>query len=242
MRLEVCVDSPAGLSAAVAGGADRIELCAALALGGLTPAPGLVTQAARCGVPVVAMIRPRPGDFVWTADDLAVMEADIAAMRASGLAGVVLGASRPDGRLDADALARLCRAAAGMETVLHRAFDLAPDVGEAVEVAVDLGFTRILTSGGAVRVHDGLDRLARVAGQAAGRIGILPGSGITAQNVAQLLAAVPVGQVHASCAGPVPTDGAAVAMGFAPKLRRETDVARVRALKAALAVCQSRGD
>ncbi len=241
MRLEVCVDSPAGLAAAVAGGADRVELCAALALGGLTPAAGLVAQAAACGVPVVAMIRPRPGDFVWSEGDLQAMEADIAAMRAAGLSGGVLGASKPDGRLDDVALARLCAAAAGMERVLHRAFDLVPDPGEAVEIAVARGFDRILTSGGAVRALDGLDRLAQVVRLAAGRIGILPGSGLTPDNVATLLAVVPVAEVHASCAGEVATGAQAVAMGFAPARRRETDAGQVRAMKAALAAVQSRG-
>ncbi|NCT12412.1 MAG: copper homeostasis protein CutC, partial [Rhodobacterales bacterium] len=177
---------------------------------------------------------------VWSEGDLAAMEADIAAMRAAGLAGVVLGASLPDGRLDGAALARLCTAAAGMERVLHRAFDLAPDVAQAVEVAVRLGFARILTSGGAVRAMDGRDRLALTLRLAAGRIGILPGSGITAENVAALLAAVPVAEVHASCAGEVATGAQAVAMGFAPALRRETDPGRVRAMKAALAAVQSR--
>ena len=98
--LEVCVDSAAGLDAAVAGGADRIELCSALDVGGLTPSAGLTRLAAGCGLPVFAMIRPRAGGFVFGAADVAVMQADIAAAREAGLAGVVLGASRPDGRLD----------------------------------------------------------------------------------------------------------------------------------------------
>jgi len=105
---------------------------------------------------------------------------------------------------------------------------------------VRLGFARILTSGGAVRAMDGRDRLALTLRLAAGRIGILPGSGITAENVAALLAAVPVAEVHASCAGEVATGAQAVAMGFAPALRRETDPGRVRAMKAALAAVQSR--
>ena len=128
VRIEVCVDSAASLSAAVAGGADRVELCAALALGGLTPSAGFMAQAAGYGVPVLAMIRPRAGDFVFSTDEVAQMLTDIAAARAAGLAGVVLGASLPDGRLDRDMLAQLMRAAKGMDCTLHRAFDLTPDL------------------------------------------------------------------------------------------------------------------
>ncbi|MGL6211569.1 MAG: copper homeostasis protein CutC, partial [Paracoccaceae bacterium] len=128
MILEVCVDTVAGLEAAVAGGADRIELCTGLALGGLTPSAGLMRHAAGCGVPVMAMIRPRAGDCVWSEAELLAMEADIAAAQAAGLAGAVLGASMPDGCLDRVALARLVQAAQGMDLTLHRCFDLVPDM------------------------------------------------------------------------------------------------------------------
>jgi copper homeostasis protein len=234
ITLEVCVDSPAGLAAAIAGGADRIELCAALELGGLTPSPGLIAMAAECGVPVVAMIRLRPGDFICDAGDLDAARRDIDAVRAAGLAGVVIGASRADGRLDEAALARLVRHAGGLDVVLHRAFDLAPDPSEALEAAIGLGIGRILTSGGATRAPDGLDRLAAICAQAGDRIAILPGSGITAANVGQLLARLPVREVHASCAGEVAQDAAHVALGFANATRKQTDAAVVRAMKAAL--------
>ena len=105
--LEVCVDDPEGLAEAVAGGADRIELCAALGIGGLTPTFGLMQVAARCGHPCYPMIRPRSGDFVFTAAEVDVMRADIRATRAAGLTGVVLGASRPDGTLDEETLSIL---------------------------------------------------------------------------------------------------------------------------------------
>ncbi len=107
--LEVCVDDAAGISAAAAGGADRIELCAALALGGLTPSAGLISLASECGLPCMAMIRPRAGDFVWSPAERRAMQAEIAAVRQAGLAGVVIGASLPDGRLDKDCLARADR-------------------------------------------------------------------------------------------------------------------------------------
>lgn len=231
--VEVCVDTAAGLAEAVAGGADRIELCAALALGGLTPSGGFMVQAAGCGVPVMAMIRPRAGDFVWSEAEVRQMEADIGAARMAGLAGVVLGASLPDGRLDGAALARLLRAAKGMDCTLHRCFDLVPDMAAALEEAIALGFRRILTSGGALRASDGADCIAAMVAQAQGRLSVMPGSGVTAENAPSLLA-LGVREVHASCATAVRQDGRAVEMGFAPASGRRTDAGLVRALKAAV--------
>ena len=154
--LEVCVDSAEGLAAAIGGGADRIELCSSLELGGLTPSFGLMRFAARQPLPVYAMIRPRAGDFVFDANELAIMRDDIAMARESGLAGVVLGASRSDGRLDADMLAELVGHSYGMGLTLHRAFDCAgPDFGDALDLAIGLGFERILTSGGAASAVGG---------------------------------------------------------------------------------------
>lgn len=112
---QVCVDTPQGLAAAVANGADRIELCSALSVGGLTPSRGLMQQAARLAAPfktpVVAMVRPRAGDFVFTEKEVNVMVADIRAAWEAGLAGVVVGVSRPDGALDEGALAALVKEA-----------------------------------------------------------------------------------------------------------------------------------
>src|SRR5262249_55198139 len=145
--LEVCVDSPQGLDAAIAGGADRIELCSALELGGLTPTPGLIGRAAQAPIPVYAMIRPRPGNFVFGPADIDAMLLEVETIRHAGLAGVVLGASNADGSLDRLTLEKLMDGSSGMGTTLHRAFDLVPDLEEAVTIAVGLGFERILTSG-----------------------------------------------------------------------------------------------
>lgn len=259
--LEVCVDSAEGLAEAVAGGADRIELCSGLELGGLTPSTGLMALAARCGVPVVAMIRPRAGDFAWSGTEVAMMEAEIAAVRAAGLAGVVLGASLPDGRLDVPVLRRLVAAALGAEgdrflqgnrdgarsgsepeferipraseLVLHRCIDLAPDMGAALEAAVELGFHRILTSGGEVTAEAGAARIAALVAQAAGRITVMPGSGVTPANAA-LLKGLGIGEIHASCSQSTPVVGRVVNMGFAPAVRRQTHADAVRALRRAL--------
>ncbi|KKB11932.1 copper homeostasis protein CutC [Devosia geojensis] len=229
--LEVCVADAESLDAAIAGGADRIELCSALELGGLAPSLGLMQRAASAPIPVYVMIRPRGGDFVFDEREAGIMLTDIEAARAAGLAGVVLGASRPDGALDRDLLARLVGAADGLGTTLHRAIDMAPDIDAALETAVSLGFERILTSGGARSAMDGLPALARLHDKAGSRISIMAGSGVRAGNVADLLAAVPLTEVHASCALPIAQNPAAVAFGFATPTRGITSTAQVRALR-----------
>lgn len=233
--LEICIDDPAGLQAALAGGADRIELCSALALGGLSPSPGLLAIAAGTPVPVHVMIRPRAGDFVYSQEELRAMEADIDAARAAGVAGIVLGATHPDGTLDAEILSRLASRAAGLELTLHRAFDLVPDFREAVDQAIGLGFNRILTSGGAPRAIDVLETLELILAHAAGRIGIMPGSGITAENAAIFLA-LGFTDLHASASRAlVVPQGKAAELGYVTRGMKQTDAALVAALKRAMA-------
>ncbi|UVC09989.1 copper homeostasis protein CutC [Rhizobium sp. TH2] len=234
--LEICVDDLAGLEAAVEGGADRIELCSALALGGLTPSAGLMEVAATFDIPCNAMIRPRAGDFVYSDEEVDIMLADIEAARRAGLAGVVLGASLADGRLDRMVLDVLVKAANGLDLTLHRAFDLVPKIPEAVEIAVKLGFSRILTSGGAKTAIEGIGGLKQAMDAASGRISIMPGSGISADNAAQFLD-LGVSEIHASCSSLVPAvEGRMVEFGFAPDTARHTDVAKVRALKQAMSL------
>ncbi len=236
--LEVCVDDAAGLNAAVAGGADRVELCSALSVGGLTPSAGLMAMAGGAGIPAVAMIRPRAGGFVFSDDDVATMFGDIAQARAAGLAGVVLGAAGPDGRLDTELLARLGEAAEGMELCLHRVFDLTPDPFEAVDSAVGLGFSRILTSGLAPSVPEGLETLRRIAGHARGRLSILPGGGITRDNVGDVVRAIGTREIHASCSRVVPGGHPdEERFGFAPAGgRRATDADLVAEMRRTLAL------
>ncbi|PLL14844.1 copper homeostasis protein CutC [Tabrizicola sp. TH137] len=231
--LEVCVEDATGLAAAIRGGAGRIELCSALALGGLTPSPGLMAEAARASVPVMAMIRPRAGGFLWSSEDLRQMKADIAAARSVGLAGVVLGASRPDGRLDEWMLSTLLAEAEGMDTTLHRCFDLTPDRAQALETAIALGFSRILTSGGAATAPEGVDSLAALMQLASRRITVMPGSGIRPETLSAL-AHLPLREIHASCSMPEPEAATISSLGFGPPERRVTSDAAVRALTAAL--------
>ena len=233
--LEVCVDSPQGLAAAIAGGANRIELCSALELGGLTPVAGLMKAAAAAPIPVYAMIRPHAGPFVFDAADEEAMMVDIDAVRAFGLAGVVIGANRKDGTLDLPLISRLKARAEGLGSTLHRAFDLVPDTDAALEQAIELGCERILTSGCVPKAIDGLETLSRLSRKAAGRISIMPGSGVRPGNVGEFLRAIGTREVHASCSSPVESiDPRAVAFGFEAAATNRTDTNVVRQMRAAI--------
>lgn len=227
------MDDALGLAEAVAGGADRVELCSALAVGGLTPSVGLMKIAAGCGVACYPMIRPRGGDFVYSSAEVAVMKADIQAARGLGLTGVVLGASMPDGRLDLGVLAVLVAEAEGLDLTFHRAIDLCPDAEEAVEQAVALGFRRILSSGGARTAVEGIERLALMMRVARARLVVMPGSDVSVDTL-PVLWALPLIEVHASCAVDLPVGGKALEFGFQTVADKRTDRKKVAELKAAL--------
>lgn len=228
--VEVCVDSAADLAVAAAAGADRVELCAALPLGGLTPGPGLIAAAAGADVPCHAMIRPRPGDFVFEGADLKACLDDIDAVRSAGLAGVVVGVARADSTLDVAALAALVEAAGPLEVTLHRVFDLVPDPFAALEQAVELGIARILTSGRQTAAEDGVALISELVRAASGRIQIMAGGGVSAGNAAVLMAAG-VDALHASCSIEAPLRQPVGRIGIAP--HGETNADKVAALLAA---------
>jgi copper homeostasis protein len=234
--LEVCVDTPEGLLAALRGGADRIELCAALGLSGLTPSAGLMRLAARQARASYAMVRPRAGDFCYSSMEFDVMRGDIDAVRAAGLPGAVLGASRPSGELDQEMLAKLIAHAIGLRLTLHRAFDLTPDPHAALEAAIDLGFERVLTSGGAKTAPLGAARLRELADQAGERIVVMAGGGVTAETIPALAAESGLGEFHGSFKGPLVMNERARALGFVNTTLDDTDetavAAAVRALRA----------
>ncbi|WP_298672895.1 copper homeostasis protein CutC [uncultured Sphingomonas sp.] len=233
--LEVCVDTPAGLLAAAENGADRIELCSALATGGLTPTAGLMALAAALSIPTRAMIRPRGGSFVFDAAECDVMLRDIDAARAAGLEGIVIGAMTRDGLLDHALLERLMRHAQGLKITLHRAVDLLADPVEAVDPAIALGMSTILTSGGARKAVDGVEVIAAMHERAHGGIEILAGSGVNAGNAQAILAATGISALHASCSRPVTaTDARLLDLGFETPGRFETDGALVAALRHAM--------
>ena len=185
--LEGCVDSYASAVAACRGGADRLELCANLAIGGTTPSTALFLQVRRdCPVPINVLIRPRFGDFLYSEMEIREMEETIRQFRQLGANGVVLGALTPEGALDEAVMARLMDAAEGLDVTLHRAFDMTRDPLEALEAAVRLGCRTILTSGQARDALAGAETLRAVRAQAAGRIDIMAGSGVRRNNIQEL--------------------------------------------------------
>ena len=233
--LEICVDDIAGVTAAVAGGADRIELCSALALGGLTPSVALAAHAAAVGIPVHAMVRPRSGDFIYDDQELAMMVNEIACLRMTGVAGIVVGVTLADGSPDPDALGRLRDAARDLQIVLHRAVDLAPDPVAAVRLAVELGYDHVLSSGGALTAPAGAPVLAAMAAEAGARLQVIAGGGVRADNVAALVAESGVGAIHASASIEAPwSDERIVRFGFATGSRKCTSIENVAALAMAV--------
>jgi len=233
--VEICVEDAAGVNAAKAGGADRIELCSALAIGGLTPSPALVVHAVASGLPVHAMVRPVQGDFVCDSGTLAWMIDEISYLRSLGVAGIVLGATLPDGTLDRDALAWLRDAAQGLQLVLHRAVDLAPDPLAAVDCAASLGYDHVLSSGGAASAMEGAATLATMVAEARGRLALIAGAGVRADNVAALTEVSGVDAVHSSASSSIGwRDPRIAGFGFAAGPRRITRTSLVRSLVEAL--------
>ncbi len=229
VRLEICVDAPASV-AAVAGIADRIELCSALDLGGLTPDIGLMEMAAKLGIETHVLIRPRSGDFQMSDDDLAAAVSSIRAANQLGLAGVVIGAES-DGALDRSALDLMIRASDGMHVTLHRVIDVVDDPIAALETAVDAGAGRILTSGGAVSAINGISGLNALHKAAAGRIEIMAGAGLTSRNLPELLARTEITSVHASCSSQKQLEPRYGQFGFG-EYARSIDLAEVTRIKA----------
>lgn len=233
--LEVCVDSPAGFNAAIKGGADRIELCSSLSVGGLTPSPGFMAFAAKAIKPSRAMIRPRVGSYVFSEDEIDVMRRDIDAARAAGLAGVVIGANLASGQLDEKTTARLAKHAEGLEMTLHRSVDLMSHPLDAVDTAIGLGFRTILTSGGELKAPDGVETVAAMVKRAGDRLEILGGSGLNPGNVVSFIKKTGVKAVHGSFSAPWPgINQNLVRFGFIGIDARETSLATVAQVRAAI--------
>lgn len=234
--LEICVDTVKGLTAAVQGGADRIELCAALALGGLSPSAGLLEAARSCPVPVHVMLRPRAGDFLFSEAEISGMLREIALIREAGFAGVVLGAGS-EGGPDLVALARLSAAADGLSRTLHRVVDLFEDRVGLLQSIRDLGFERVLTSGGRATAVEGIAEIRRMVEAAPAGLTVMPGSGVTPETVAGIVRGTGAREVHASAAQTEPASSRRlVDLGFAQETARVVTADNVRRLKQ---VCMS---
>ena len=199
MRIEICVDSVEGAMAAERGGADRVELCDNLLEGGTTPSAGCIKLArARLRIGLQVIIRPRGGDFLYTATEFEVMKEDIRTAKALGADGVVVGCLTSAGDIDAGRTRDLIDLARPMNVTFHRAFDMCRDPRRGLEDLVELGIDRVLTSGQEATCLEGQELLAELQRKAAGRIIILPGGGLTPRNIRRIVDATGVTEVHLS--------------------------------------------
>lgn len=194
---EIVCSTVADACAAEAGGADRIELCTGLAVGGLTPSLGLLEAVKEAThLPVMAMVRPRPSGFCYSQADLRVMASDAKILLRYGADGLVFGALREDGQVEDEMCRRIVEIAGGRQTVFHRAFDVTPDPFAALDTLLACAVTRILSSGQQPTAMEGAVLLRQLRDRSAGGIEILPGGGIRAHNVRELLAQTGCDQVH----------------------------------------------
>ena len=199
MLIEICVDSATGAFAAERGGADRVELCDNLLEGGTTPSAGSIKVARRrLKIGLQVIIRPRGGDFLYSDDELAVMCEDIRMAKDLGADGVVIGCLTAEGDIDRVSTGELIALARPLNVTFHRAFDMCRDPNEALEQLIELGANRVLTSGQEASCIEGLELIAALHKQAAGRIIVMPGGGLTTRNIGKFVATTAVGEVHLS--------------------------------------------
>lgn len=201
--LEVCVDSLASARAAKVGGADRLEFCSALAVGGLTPYADLLRQIkAEIDLPVRCLMRPRAGDFLYTKEEINLLCRQIETLRAAGADGFVIGALTPKGTLDLPAMRALLDACGGAPVTLHRCIDVSRNLAETYRTAAALGIDTVLTSGGAASCRDAVPQLAELLRLRDELYGpeVLIGAGVNAAVIDELRAALPGARAfHASC-------------------------------------------
>jgi copper homeostasis protein len=197
MICEICVDSVEGVRAARAAGAARVELCASLLEGGITPSRGMIRQARTvAGIKLHVIIRPRGGDFLFSDAEFAAMAADIETAKAEGADGVVIGQLTADGVIDVPRTRELMALVRPMAVTFHRAFDMTPDPFATLETLTGLGVDRVLTSGQEASVLEGLPLIAELVKRAGDRIIVMPGGGITARNVNRIVSAAKPKEIH----------------------------------------------
>jgi copper homeostasis protein len=200
--IEVCCGSVDDAVEAERGGADRIELNSAIFLGGLTPSLGsMIETKKKLSIPVMVMIRPRAGGFCYTKAEIVVMQHDAKLAVEHGADGLVFGILTPDGSVDAERCKRVIELAQGRQTVFHRAFDVTPDPLKALDQLIDLGYTRVLTSGQQKTAPEGIELIRKLIVHAGGRIEILPGGGLRPHNIRAFVEQTKVTQVHFSAFG-----------------------------------------
>jgi copper homeostasis protein len=201
MNLEICVDNYESFSSAIKNGADRIELCASLREGGLTPSYAFIEAALKASLPVFVMIRPRSCDFLYTDNEIEMMHRDVQTAKKLGVPGVVFGVLSADGDINIPVMKSLVKEASGMEVTCHRAFDQVRDVFEAIDSLIELGVKRILTSGQAENPHSGIDKLQKIVSHARKRI-LIMAAGVTPATVKEIIMKARVDEVHSAASMP----------------------------------------
>lgn len=205
LLLEITVESLDSALAAERGGADRIELCSDLIHGGLTPSAATMRKLhEELEIPVFPIIRPRPGDFVYSEKEFAVMKRDISVARDLGMDGVVFGILRPDKSVDVERTTELVQWARPLEVTFHRAFDVTPDILFSLENVLSAGATRILTAGGAQTVSEGCEALGKLVEAASDRIVIMPGGSLDASNICRVAAQTKAKEFHSGLGSVLP--------------------------------------
>jgi copper homeostasis protein len=197
--LEICADSIESAVAAERGGARRIELCSNLLEGGVTPSAGLIsTVRSKAAIDLYVMIRPRGGDFYYSAEEFETMQQDVLAAKQIGADGIVFGILHEDGEVDVARTRRLIEIARPMKTTFHRAFDMSRELNKSLAAVIEAGADRVLTSGGEQKVEDGIPAIAKLVQAANRRIAIMAGGGITESNVHRIMQETGVREIHAS--------------------------------------------
>ena len=198
IKLEVCCGDMQSVLAAKEGGADRIELCQALEVDGLTPSAEMMAEAIGLGIPVQVLIRPREGDFVYDEAEVETMQKEIRLAKRLGANGVVIGALKSDGCIDEETMRRLVSEATGLSITFHRAFDVCSQPTEALEQIVSLGCHRLLTSGQAPSAEQGIPLIKRLVERSGGRLIIMPGAGVNQENARRILSETGAHEIHGS--------------------------------------------
>jgi len=204
--LEICAANFASAQAASLAGADRLELCSALAVGGLTPSHALLEAVQHAfAIPVHVLVRPREGDFLYTDAEFQIMQAEILKIKQMGFAGVVFGILNSDATIDEKRCATLVALAKPMQLTFHRAFDFVTQANVALEKLIELGFDYVLSSGLKTTAVLGLTQLSELVAQANNRIQIIPAAGINESNVASIIQTTKANIIHCSLSEEVPS-------------------------------------
>ena len=200
--IEGCCSSLSEAREAAAGGARRIESCAAITCGGVTPSYGVIKAITEAGldIDINVLIRPREGGFCYSDDEVATMCRDIEFCRQVGVHGVVIGALTPEGDIDIEACRRMMEAAGNLSVTFHRAYDVCRNPKEALEQIISLGCERLLSSGQQPSAEAGAEFLAELVEQALGRIIIMPGAGVNPQNIAYIAQKTAATEFHSTAA------------------------------------------